>query len=126
MDTLVTPTAVSPGIATVGYNGYPGYPTNATLPGAEVAHFNTAAVERSWAASQADAHFVRDSVERSIGLSEIRQAQRDLISQNSAILATVAGMKGELFSALNSMEISRLKDALDGANQKLLILETKK
>lgn len=105
MDTLVTPTAVTPGIASVGR---PYGPEWSSTVGAEAALFNQIA-NHSYATGTENTlstHFVRDAVERRNDAAELRAEIKALNANYYTIITQLGDMK---FQA-QANEAAKLRD----------------
>ena len=121
MDTLVTPTAITPGIVSDS-RSYDGPVWSSGAP-ADVAHFSVAAAERSANAvnSNLGQHFVRDAIERQAQANDLRAEIRAMANDYKSLY----GYIGDLKATIESNEKGRLAADLQDAKFKLLLAEVK-
>lgn len=116
MDTLVTPTALTPGMATTAYGAgaiaIPGAVGNAF----EAAHWAVASDQSHSLGTRIDAHFVRDSVERNSNV---------LAAQFASFQAQLSDIKCSIANSLQALEISRLKDEIARRDREELLKAVK-
>lgn len=129
MDSVVTPTALTPGIVSAAPSFAGPYgPAYSTVSPADAAHLSVAATERNWLAGQFGDNFTRDAIERQVGFSEIRSLINSVNAAYGGLAVSVAELKSaqavqnaELKAALSSQENTRLRDDLSNTKQQAML-----
>lgn len=128
MDSVVTPTAFTPGIVSAPSFPGPYGPAYSTVSPADAAHLSVAATERNWLATQFGDNFTRDAIERQVGFSEIRALINSVNAAYGGLAVSVAELKSaqavqnaELKAALSSQENTRLRDDLSNTKQQAML-----